>query len=344
MKIPVINRVRVEFFLKKVCPIIGLIAYIYILYTIGFEKIINIFFKFPIYLVILIPLLTIPKAIIKTYQWSLVLKKQKIEMKFKRALKLNFMAWFFGLVSPWKMGNFITLMYVKEETNEPYGKLFVNNFICRILNSFAFYLIAIIGLILVYPTFPLISIIVGVYILANVVFYLLLLKKKRGEKIVNAIIKIFFIKKIRKNLLKFASTFYLDFPRFRDLIKPGFIGFGILAINCLQLYLIVNAVGIQISFLTILVLHFIAGFVSYIPGILFEGLGYKEIGLIFLYGLFGVSAETAVVVGLTHSFLVIYTASLYGGVFALHESLKKRSIKHKKSPMNIVKNPIFNKY
>jgi len=309
---------------KKFLPLIGIAIFIYIIYALDVEKIIDAFLSInPIFILIAL-LLTIPRLIIRNYSWQLILKEQNITIRFLQSLKIMLIGVFYGSITPGYIGRLMRVPYLKEKTGEPYGKLFVNSVVETVIHTLSLYGMMILGAILVIGTIPeLLAITIGwVIILAVILFYFI--KKERGEKLFFLLIKYFIPKNSKKHFNKFVSTFYADFPRMKKLMAPLFLGIFTWIIIFSQEYIIVLALGVDIPYLYFLLLFSIANTVGFIP-ITFAGLGTRELTAIFLFStLFAVSEEQVFVFTLVGFIITDTFTGFIGFLLSLTETREKK--------------------
>ena len=133
---------------------IGIIILIIIIINLDLEKIKTAFLSInPIFIILSMSLL-LPIMIIRTYVWQIILKEQKINLSFYQSLRIYMIGFFYSTITPGFLGHLLRIPYIKEKTGEPYGKLFVNIFIDTTIRTIAEYLIILIGILIIFTTFP----------------------------------------------------------------------------------------------------------------------------------------------------------------------------------------------
>ena len=236
------------------------------------------------------------------------------------------------------------VLYVKDKTNEPLGKLFVNVTIRSAVNSVAFYCLLIFATIFIAEEFPSISIAVFVYVSLIITFYMFFMKKERGEKTFGILIKYLVPKRLKNSLTKFTETFYNDFPKIKDLIVPFILNLILQIFMYIQLYIIAISLGINVPFYVIFVFFSIAAITATLP-ISVGGLGVREGMLLFLFTPFGIEMEKIIVLSLVN--FVIFSgiiAAIYGSIFAVIEAItakQKLTLKRPLVKLSLVKNIIM---
>jgi len=308
--------------IKKILPIIGILIFIYIINLIGPNKIFSTLFNFsPIILLLVITLIFLT-LLLKNYIWQIILDKQKVSISFFKSLKLILIGRFYGIITPGNLGTYAKVIYLKEETDEPTGKLFVNIIIFQVIDCVAFYIIVLISAILFASENFEIFILVFVYISIMSIIYLIFINKERGEKIINFFIKIFIPKKLKTYFTNFSYTFYKDFPKIKELLYPFGISFIVQISEYTYLYILAIFLGIDISFPLFIVLFTIAAILATMP-ISIGGLGTREAALILLFTPFGIAAHKLVAFSLMIFIISLFFAFI-GFILAIIESKNKK--------------------
>ncbi|MDH7506531.1 MAG: lysylphosphatidylglycerol synthase transmembrane domain-containing protein [Candidatus Thermoplasmatota archaeon] len=310
-------------FIKKFLPLIGIIVLIIIIINLDLEKIKTAFLSINPIFVILSMSLLLPIMIIKNYVWQIILKEQKIKLTFYQSLKIYMIGFFYSSITPGFLGHLMRIPYIKEKTNEPYGKLFVNIFIDTTIRTIAQYLMIFIGTLIIFTSFPQIFTIFIVFftIIGLILYYFI--KRERGEKFFYNFVKYFIPKKLKKSSYKFVKTFYHDFPKISLLIIPLILGILVWTLIFTQEYIIVYAMGVDIPYLYFLVLFPIANIAGYLP-ITIAGLGMREFTSILIFStLFGIAKEEVLVFTLLGFVITDIFPGFIGFLFCLSESDEK---------------------
>jgi uncharacterized protein (TIRG00374 family) len=311
---------------KKFLPLAGISIFLYIIYALDTEKIIDAFLSInPIFIIFSLTL-TFPRVIIRTYVWQLIQKEQKITIGFFESLKIFLIGYFYGSVTPGYIGQLMRVPYMKEKTGEPYGKLFVNTIIEITTHTISLYGMIIIGALLVIEKLPELFIIAIAWIITLGIILLYFIKKGRGEKLFYILIKYLIPKKFKSYLNKFVDTFYNDFPRIKKLIIPLILGIFTWIIIFSQEYIIVFALGLDIPYLYFLLLFPIANAAGFIP-ITFAGLGTRELTAILLFSILFNAPEEKIFVFTLAGFIItdLFTGFI-GFILSLMETRPKYSL------------------
>ena len=310
--------------LKKVVPIIGIIILVYLIANVGTGKIITAFLKISPSYIIIAASITIPRILITNQQWQLILKKQKIRISKIKSLKMLLIGYFYALLTPGNSGQLVKTLYIKDETDEPLGKLFINCVIHTVVIMLPTYCMMLIGAFLISDKIPEALPLAFVAVLVNLAIYAYFIKKERGEKTLNLLIKRFIPKKLKKYFTGFVDTFYNDFPPLKSLILPFLLGFVCSVLFYSQFYIIGLSLNITIPYFTFIMIYPIAIVISSLP-ITFNGFGTREAALVVLLSVFGVPWENAIVLSLAGYLIVNLPVSISGFLVSVAEAKPNES-------------------
>ena len=310
---------------KKYLPLLGIIILLYIIYSLDFEKIKTAFLSVQPFFILLALSLTLPRILIRNAAWQMIQKEQKINISYWKSLKILFIGFFYCSITPGYIGHLMRIPYMKEETKQPYGKLFINVFLEVMIRAFSLYIMVTIGLLLVLDlSYQMINILTiwFIWILIVIVILLFFIKKERGEKLLLILVKYLIPTKFKKDTKNFFETFYSDFPKMRKLIAPFLLGAITWVIVFSQEYLYVLSLGLNIPYFYFLLLFPLANVAGFIP-ITVGGLGVREAaGILIFTTLFAVSKEEILVVSLLGFLTVEVFTGLIGFLLSLTDTVK----------------------
>lgn len=313
-------------YIKKFLPFIGIVVLIIIVINLDLEKIKTAFLSIkPIFIILSMSLL-LPIMIIRNYVWQIILKGQKIKLTFFQSLKIYIIGFFYSSITPGFLGHLMRIPYIKEKTDEPYGKLFVNILIDTVIRTIAEFLIILIGALIIFTFFPEIFIICFIiFTIVGLILYYFI-KKERGEKFFYSLVRYFIPKKFKDSSYKFVNTFYHDFPKISLLILPLILGIFVWILIFTQEYIIVYAMGVNIPYLYFLLLFPIANLAGYLP-ITIAGLGMREFTSIMIFStLFGVEKEQILVFTLVGFVITDLFLGFLGFLISLTEAVNNKKI------------------
>lgn len=305
--------------IKKIMPLIGIIIFIYLIFNIGTDKIISTFLLIsPIY-ILFAASLTLPRILIRNYAWRHIQKTQNIHITYTKSLKIFLIGYFYGTVTPGYLGQMMRVPYMREETKQPVGKLFVNSIVETMVHTLSLYCMMIIGTFLVLEYVPEAFPIACIILIVTVFIYWYFFKKERGEKSFHFLIRFLIPKKIKPYFIRVVDTFYNDFPNVKALIVPFIVGIPTWIIIYTQIYILALSLDIEVPYFVFITLYPIANIIAFIP-ITSAGLGTREVSLIFLFSFFGVSPEKAVVISIAGHLITDVLTGFYGLIISVFET------------------------
>ncbi len=277
--------------IRKYLPIIGIALFVYLLIKLDITKIFvqikNINFSyFSIAIIFVIIFL-----IFQTLKWFIIAKKQKIEIPFKEALKINLITNFYGFVTPAKLGSLIRVDYLRKYKGDT-GKGLSNFFIDKILDLSSLFFLAIgFGLIFYEKTkIPLryLYILLAIF-LAIVLLSFIFYKKEHSRFFLRFIYRKFIPERMKEKTRIAFDSFYKDMPSFMFLFFVFIINLMNWVINYSIVYFVGLSLGIDIGLAPFFVILPISTLVAQIP-ITISGFGTRELTMISLFNLFRVEA------------------------------------------------------
>ena len=276
--------------IKKYLPIIGIALFIYLLIKLDVTKILKEFSNINWNYIGISILLIIVYFIFQTLKWFILAKKQKINISFGEAFRVNFISNFYGFITPGKIGTAIRADYLKRKGTET-GKGISNFVLDKFLDfSSLFILILTFGFFIYRKIIPNGEwyILAGTFfliILAFCIFY----NKESSRFFLRPIYKNFVPEKLKEKSKVLFNSFYEDIPSLPFLFGALLINLIAWIFNYLNIYLIGLALGINVKFVYFLIILPIATLIAQIP-ITINGFGTRELTLIGLFGVLGVEA------------------------------------------------------
>jgi glycosyltransferase 2 family protein len=305
---------------KLILPFIGLGILAYIVYSLDIHKIVSAFLSIDPRYIAYALLLTMPLILIRITAWLLILKEQKVKIRFFRLMKIYLIGVFYGSISPGYFGQLMRVSYLKDRTGEPYGKLFVNTVIETFVHTASLYGMMVIGAVLVIETLPQLLPLTVIWIVGVSIVAIYFIRKERGEKLFRTLITYLIPKNVKRHFHDFVDTFYVDFPRFSAMITPYLLGIITWVIAFSQEYMIVLGLGLEIPYFAFLFLFPIANTAGFLP-ITFAGLGVREAAAIFIFStLFSASSEQILVLSLMGFIVTDLFLGFLGFLLSLTES------------------------
>lgn len=294
---------------SMILKLVGIILFIVILSKIDLKSFFGLLRNINLFYFIYAVLLLFPMIVIKAYRWNYLKKTQNINYKLSDSILMYGSGIYIGLLTPGRIGDFIKVLYLKNDGNSV-GKSFVSVFIDRIADLLFLIIFSYIGMFFFINLFR-----KQVYILSFLfiaVLLIIIFAVTKGRLVKSLIRKIF-------NFLipeKYKERFRLNFSDFykdlrilnrKRIFKVSLITVLVWVIYFIQIFLLANALNINISFIYLSICAAIAGLVTLIP-ISISGIGTRDITLIVLFSFLGISRESAVAISMLILFMSIIIA------------------------------------
>ena len=309
---------------KKVLPVIGLVLLFFILSTLDFQKISVIFLNInPLY-----PFLAffaiVPLIFLVNIEWQILLKKQKIHVRFFYSLKNIFIGYFYGFVSPGGLGGYTRVLYLKDKSKAPLLKCFSNIVIFNTIEYFSLLLLGVIGALLLISRFPAVFLLTIGMIVVVVILAWFFFGKKRINFFNRIIQSRVFTVMIREKLEESTDFFYEDLPGFRDIFLPFCLSILGWILSFVEMYIIARFLfSIDVPLVYFVLMMAVGDVVASLPVTVY-GLGTREAMLIALFSVFNVGREEIVSLSLFWFVVVCLIPSIIGAVVVFFESRERK--------------------
>lgn len=300
-------------------PTIGFIIFVYLVYDIGFDKIVNSFISIPILYYLIALTLFIPRLYFTSYKWLIISKKQKFNFDLFFLANLFLKTMFYGSITPGAIGLHLRIYYLKKRSNESIEKCLTNSLIETGISLIGGLFLALIGSLILFEYFPEFIFIITIFFIFYLIVFVVLIWKKGGSKIFNFIVKYFIPKKYRTSAFKSIDSLYKDIPKIRDLVFPFILEIIVRIIAATQVYIIALAFSIEIPFIYFIFLSLMSVALSHVLPISIGGLGIREGIFIYLLSEFGVIPEIAFVISLSGFIVKLLIPGLIGLIIPLRE-------------------------
>jgi glycosyltransferase 2 family protein len=304
---------------KRYLPIIGIGIFIYLLIKLDVTKIFQEFKNISwIYLAVSV-IFIITFYILQTFKWFVIAKKQKINLSFKEALKINLISNFYGFVTPGKLGTVIRTNYLKNKGAET-GKGLSNFVIDKILDICSLFVLTIVFGFLLYKriiSLQTLLILSAVFLLILFLF-ILFYKKKHSRFLLRFVYEKLIPNRMKEKSKALFNSFYEDLPPLSSLFFYFIINLITWVVNYTIVYLVGLSLGIEVNFVYFLLILPVSTLVAQIP-ITIDGIGTREVTLIGLFGILGVSAVKVFSMSILGIIIVNIIPSLIAIFFILKE-------------------------
>ena len=273
---------------RRFLPIIGVGLFVYLLiFRVGITKIFQEIEHVNLYYVAVVFVLVFIFFVTQTAKWWIIARKQKINVSFKEAFKINLVSNFYGFITPSKLGSIIRVDYLKGKGDTGRG---LSNFVIdKVLDLSSLFILAIsFGFIfyqkIISSTY--LFFIIGLFLLMITIAFIFY-KKDATKPLLRFVHRVLIPSKMKEKSRELFDSFYKDMPPLGFLFFVFIINLVNWIIDYTSMYFMALALGIDIGFVPFLAILPISTLVAQIP-ITINGFGTREITMISLFGLFGV--------------------------------------------------------
>jgi glycosyltransferase 2 family protein len=299
--------------IKKYLPIIGIGIFIYLLIKLDIAKVFLEFKNIIWSYVGISCIFVLIYLVFQTLKWFILAKRQKIDISFGEAFKINFISNFYGFITPGKIGTIIRTDYLKKKGTEA-GKGVSNFVIDKVLDFCSLFVLIIgFGFVIYKKIIPNGEwyILIGMFLLLIILFGIFY-NKKSSKFLLRPIYRKLIPEKLKEKSKILFDSFYEDLPSISFLIIALVINLIAWVVNYINIYLIGLSLGININFIYFLIILPIATLIAQIP-ITINGFGTRELTLIGLFGVLGIGATKV----FSMSILSIIVASIIPSIIAI---------------------------
>ncbi len=310
---------------KRLLPLIGIIIFVYLIIGIGIEDIVNSFIGInPAYLAAALVLLA-PYLVLQTYKWMYIAGKQGLKLGYSYLFRLYLIGQFYGLLTPGRLGTFIRIWYLRDKTKKRFSECSSNVILDKIIDILVTGAMSVLGIIL------LIEHLSGPLLFAVALFFIVILSvfmffMKRGWS--RAFFRVFYRFLVPGRLKETArqtfDSFYDTLPGIKSLVVP----FILSALSWVVLfslgYVIILSLGISgVPYHIFIMVFPVAMIIGLIP-VTISGWGTREVALIALLSVFGISPGDIIVLSVMNFVLTGIIPAAAGAVFAFGETCGAR--------------------
>ncbi len=304
---------------KKYLSVIGIALFIYILIRLDIVKVISVISHAKLSYLVLAALTVFLILVVQTFKWFVIAKKQKIDVPFSKAFKINFITKFYGFVTPSKIGTVTRAGYLKKYTKN-IGKGFSNFVLDKILDICSVFFLAIFFSYLFKEKFSFLPLNLFIALFVTFIFAsFIFINKKRSRFLLKIFYRKFVPERVKEKARVTFNSFYENMPKKRYIVLFFFLNIANWIIIYLLSYFVALSVGIKLPFIYFLAVLPIGTLISLIP-ITINGLGTREAALISLFGLFGIEATKV----FSMSILVLFINGVLPSLIAIFIIFKNK--------------------
>ena len=302
--------------IKKLLPVIGLLILAAVIYFIGLQNIVAAFLSAnPILL--LLSFAIIPFIVLfQVWKWKLLLDAQKVKINPVELTKIYLIGFFYGAITPGKIGSFIRITHLSKTSNLSTGKAASSVITDRITDFISVFFIAVFGAVLAASFFSGILFATTLAFLALIAMLWFFSSKGRASALLKRFFNLFVPEKLKDKTSEIFHDFYDTMPGKGTILKSQFLSLISWLLIFLHSYVVALAFSINVPVQHVIGFVALASVVSLLP-ITFNGLGTNEASMIALFSLLGVSASQVFAFSIASSILLTYFMAFVGFLVSL---------------------------
>jgi uncharacterized protein (TIRG00374 family) len=301
----------------KILSLIGIALFIVILSRINLGALADILSHTSIFFLILALMVNCIAIILKAQKWKIIVNSIKPDFSLTESIKAFFVGFAFSTVTPAKLGDFVKILYINDDRCG-LGKCISSVVIDRLIDIILLFSIAFIGILgfSVFYHIEILSISTILLIIAGIAAGLYIVLHR---PLLSILLRPFFSIFVPGHLKDKISLYYDDF--FRGLFtfsRDHARFFSSVAVGIISWippfiygYLLALSIGIDTGVLFFVLIIPVLSLLDLLP-ISISGIGTRDVALIFLFGLKGISPEQAVAFSLLYLFMSYWFIALIG--------------------------------
>jgi uncharacterized protein (TIRG00374 family) len=250
---------------------------------------------------------------LKGIRWSYLLKMQGYHYSIWNCFLIYMGTLFWGNVTPGRAGDFMKILYLKEDLNLSVGTGMTSVLVDRVFDLYLLLILGSLGILYnPHSIDPRLIQLVWVFFGLLVVATLLVFNRKIGEVLIKAVFQRVLGAKMKEKANQAFEDFHRGMESFYSvaILVPVFLSLVSYLIFFWGCSLLADSIQLHIN---IFFLAFTLSVVNIVSLITFLGMGTREGALIILFGLIGLSREQA----LAYDLLLLFIGTVIFSLIAL---------------------------
>ena len=316
MKIPV-----------RLFSVIGIAIFIFILSQVDIPSLLAVFASIDPFLLALALLVNAVAIVMKSCKWQIIVNTINKTFSLPAAIRAFLIGFSFSVLTPAKLGDFIRAYYVKDESCTT-GMALSTVVTDRLIDIVMLVLIAAAGIFLfsVFYHIEILSAFIVLLIAAGIACGIAVIANKSLlSRILRPFFNLFIPAKYKEKVSQYYHDFYDGLFAFCRHRKAFALALSVALLSWLPPfvygYLLAQSIGIPLPLSDVAVVIPIISLLDLLP-ISVAGIGTRDAALIFLFGLQGVSAESAVAFSILYLFLSYWLVALVGAAFWIRNPVR----------------------
>lgn len=303
--------------LKHLYKLIGPLLLIFIFLKIDFSKLVEVFSLINIKQLLIVSLLFLIPALVKSIRWILILKPISKNIPSLSIFTYYFGGLFWGSITPGHIGELIKIKYLKEHTN--YSEAIVLVLIDRLLDIITLLGLSVFGIYFLKLKFKFSSIdsvlFFGIFVLSAFIVYKFSVKKLKKHPIISKLIDN--LSQIRRYVSKMS---------YKSLFIPLLISAVTWVIYCTPFHYLSSILGFNLNPIYLYSTILISTIIALLP-ITIGGVGTRDTFIIYVFTMFQVEKEKSLVFSLMFIYMYVINICASGLIYRVLNTFSNPSEK-----------------
>jgi uncharacterized protein (TIRG00374 family) len=293
---------------------IGIIIFVFILWRLDFRAALDLLAGTRLWLLAVALVLTVPFVLIKAWRWQYLLRMQGIDYDTRNCFLAYLSAMYLGLVTPGRVGDFVKVVYLKNDRGVAMSKGVTSVIVDRLFDLLLYVSMACAGGLAFALSGDVLAVIFS-FVLLLVAIVLIFVNKTIRNLVLGTLFRVLLPGRAREGAEVRIEAFYRGVDQFRSfrLLIPLALTILTYVFFYTQCFLIARAINIEISYLNVVYCISTANLASLIP-ISVSGIGTRDATLISMFAVLDLPKESAVVFSILFLFLSNVSSCLIGAI------------------------------
>lgn len=303
----------------RLFSVVGIVLFLIILARVDITSLLAIFASINLLLLLLALATNGIAVVMKSYKWKIIVNTVNSRFSLPKAMEAFLIGFSFSILTPAKLGDFIRAYYARDESCST-GRALSTVVTDRLIDIVMLVVIAATGIFLFsfFYHIEVLSFAIVVLLAAGIGGGITVIINK---PLLSRILRPFFNLFVPVSLKEKVSQYYHEFYEGLFAFCRHRLAFSLALVVALLSwlppfvygYLLAQAISLPLSLAYFAVVIPIISLLDLLP-ISISGIGTRDAALIFLFGLQGVSAESAVAFSILYLFLSYWLVALAGAV------------------------------
>jgi glycosyltransferase 2 family protein len=303
--------------LKIAFILIGILLFLYILYNVNIPVLFEILSNINCFFLGIVILIYFVSLFFRVLKWKWITNIISREFSFADAMISYLVGIAFSTVTPAKMGDVLRIFYVKKKDVE-YGDAVSALIMDRIIDMLMLFLIGILAL-LMFSWFYGIQVIpvwiVALIAAAFVVFVIVIFNRRIMEAVCMPLIRVLIPERWKERVMVQFNHYFIGLNMLLNapasMAKAVSAGLVSWILPFFYAYFMALALSISLPLNFFVVIIPIIAIIELLP-VSISGIGTRDLALIYLFGLQGVSPEAAVAFSILYLFICYWMIGIIG--------------------------------